>query len=98
MIDPYGEDLISIAQAAKSLPTRPSVRTVWRWIQKGCRGVKLETVAIGGRRYTSRQAIGRFIAERTTDEYRRPESSVQLSGQRQKQVDRAERDLDRAGI
>lgn len=38
------------------------VATCWRWATKGCRGVVLETVAIGGRRMTSIEAFQRWVA------------------------------------
>ena len=44
---------------------RPNVSTVWRWAQRGVCGVTLETVLIGGRRYTSRVALQSFV-ERST--------------------------------
>lgn len=56
---------ISIADACKYLGDvtgkRPAVTTVWRWCLKGCRGVRLESVCIGGRRYVTIPAIERFI-------------------------------------
>jgi hypothetical protein len=54
------EHLISTTQATREVPGRPHVSTVWRWINRGVRGVKLETVMVGGRRFTSREAIARF--------------------------------------
>lgn len=56
---------ISLADACKYLGDvtgkRPAVTTVWRWCLKGCRGVRLESVCIGGRRYVTIPAIERFI-------------------------------------
>lgn len=43
-----------------------NVSTVWRWALKGCRGVVLESLSIGGRRYTSEEAFGRFIESSNT--------------------------------
>jgi hypothetical protein len=40
---------------------RLALTTVWRWCSKGCRGVRLESVCIGGRRYVTIPAIERFI-------------------------------------
>jgi hypothetical protein len=39
----------------------PHPETVARWARKGCRGVRLETVLLGGRRYSSVEAVNRFI-------------------------------------
>ena len=62
MIDHEHEELLFMTVAAKSLPSRPNVATLWRWRTAGCRGVRLETVLIGGRRMTSREALARFFA------------------------------------
>ena len=53
MIDINREQLRTFTQAANTLPDRPNVATLWRWRTAGCRGVKLETVLVGGKRYTS---------------------------------------------
>lgn len=66
MIDLSSEQLISVTQAAKRCPTRPHVATVWRWIRRGCRGVRLETVLVGGKRRTSAEALDRFYAQITS--------------------------------
>ena len=59
------EKLLSVNEAAKVIPGRPHLSTVWRWISYGVGGVRLETVQIGGRRYTSFEAIERFIINRS---------------------------------
>ncbi len=61
MIDIDHETMRLLTQAAKDVPGRPSISTLMRWASKGIRGVTLETVLIGGRRYTSVEAIGRFV-------------------------------------
>jgi hypothetical protein len=43
---------------------RPSPSTVFRWIQKGVGGVRLDAHKIGGRYYTGRHAVDDFL-ERT---------------------------------
>lgn len=60
MIDPLNETLISLTEAARRLPGRPNITTVWRWRNRGVRGVRLETILSGGRRFTSVEAIARF--------------------------------------
>jgi len=57
------ENLITLTQATKILPGRPNVSTVWRWATHGCRGIQLETMKIGGRTFTSREALQRFADE-----------------------------------
>lgn len=57
------ERYLTIAEAAKRIPGRPSVCTMWRWWRKGLRGgVKLRSVAIGGKRLIPETAIPEFIA------------------------------------
>lgn len=60
------EQLVSMAQATGLVPTRTSgkkihVATLYRWANVGLHGVRLETVQIGGHRYTSKEALGRFF-------------------------------------
>jgi hypothetical protein len=57
------EELLPLAEAAQSLPHKPHVATLYRWMSRGVRGVKLRTCLLGGRRYTSREALAEFIAE-----------------------------------
>lgn len=64
VVDLSQEDVISFAQAAELIPTEPhpSASTISRWCSQGCRKTKLESFYIGGRRKTTRQAVGRFLA------------------------------------
>jgi hypothetical protein len=59
-------DLKPVSELAKQLPVPPSSATLWRWHAIGIRGVKLDTVRIGGRRYTSHEAFNDFV--RATNE------------------------------
>ncbi|MBX3437201.1 MAG: DUF1580 domain-containing protein [Planctomycetaceae bacterium] len=43
----------------------PNISTLHRWRLHGVRGHKLETVLVGGRRFTSDEALERFIARTT---------------------------------
>jgi len=62
MIDTSAEELVSFEDAAAYLPSQPHRATVWRWSQRGVRGVTLESVMVGGRRFTSIEAVDRFVA------------------------------------
>jgi len=64
-IDIANEEVIPISQAPSHFPGHPNVTSVYRWFTKGSRGAKLETIVVGAKRFTSVEAIGRFI-ERTT--------------------------------
>ena len=40
---------------------KPHVSTLWRWCLKGCKGVKLDSICIGGKRFVTAAAIDYFI-------------------------------------
>jgi hypothetical protein len=63
--DLLDEKLLSLGQACRVVPGKVNPSTIWRWHRLGVRGVKLETVVLGGRRFTSREAIGRFAQAST---------------------------------
>jgi Protein of unknown function (DUF1580) len=97
MVDINREQLLTFTEAAKLLPGRPNVATLWRWRTAGCRGVKLETVLVGGKRYTSREALQRFV-DATTAAADGAEHSPQSNRQRSKSIDAAKSELEEAGI
>lgn len=77
MIDIAAEHLVSIARASAHLPPRSTGRavhatTVYRWCTRGVGGVILESIAIGGCTYTSREAIQRFAERLTSRRRHRP--------------------------
>lgn len=60
------EDLILLPTAAAWIAQRtggrrPNISTLHRWATRGVRGVRLETVAVGHVRYTSVEAVRRFL-------------------------------------
>ncbi len=78
------------------IPGNPSFGTRYRWTLKGLRGgVKLESVLIGNRRYTSTEAVARFIAALNAPKRRVAEMS---SNQRARQDAAAKRKCEAAGI
>ena len=56
------ENLRPVGEAPKHFPVRCSRQTLERWMRRGSNGVVLESVTIGSRRYTSIEAIGRFLS------------------------------------
>jgi hypothetical protein len=62
-VDFKTERLITLWEACKAFPGKESVSiaTMHRWRKNGVRGIKLQTMAIGGGRYTSHEAIARFL-------------------------------------
>jgi hypothetical protein len=97
MVDIEHESLIMLAQASREIPGRPHLTTLHRWRLAGIAGVKLETLKIGGRRFTSREALSRFFAA-TTAAADGLSSPTRTSRQRQRDIERAEAELAKAGI
>ncbi|MEZ6232902.1 MAG: DUF1580 domain-containing protein [Phycisphaerales bacterium] len=56
-----GETLITLNDAIAHFPNRPHIKLVYRWRRKGVGGVVLESFRVGGKWYTSEQAIERFL-------------------------------------
>ena len=94
------EELISLAQARHLVPgKRPHLSALYRWAQKGVRGVRLESVLIGGSRYTSRQALHRFFAQVTAAAHTPAAAPVLPSpAHRTQAAQRAAADLARRGF
>jgi hypothetical protein len=95
-IDFEHETIITLGEACKAFPPKGvSTATLARWIQRGINGVKLETIVIGYRRLTSREAIQRFIAAQNTGDRVAPTITAE---QRHRQAMAALHELERAGI
>jgi hypothetical protein len=64
-------ELVTLTQAAKLAPGRPSTNAMWRWCRKGIQSrggdrIRLEHVRLGGRVYTRADwiiAFGKKLAE-----------------------------------
>jgi len=66
------EQVVTLKDACALLPRRrrgkkPSVATLYRWATTGVRGVRLESIMVGGTRCTSIEAIQRFF-DRLTEQ------------------------------
>jgi len=75
MIDIQTERVLSLTEASRqpALPRRrngkqPHVATLYRWAQRGVKGVRLETIRVGGTLCTSMEALQRFFDRLSTDE------------------------------
>lgn len=70
MIDLLCENAIPMNDVPKHVPKRNGKKvhysTVYRWATKGVRGRVLETIMVGGIRYTTVEAVGRFLACRAS--------------------------------
>ena len=57
MIEIHSETIIPVSRVPHHVPknadsgNRIHSSTVWRWIQRGVRGIKLESCLVGGKRY-----------------------------------------------
>lgn len=56
------EDVIPLSKINEVLPFEIGPHVVQRWMRKGISGICLETFCIGRHRFTSKQAVRRFIA------------------------------------
>lgn len=66
MISLTTDKLISLPEAARRLPGKVHPATLWRWSAKGRSGKKLKTLRIGRLRYTTLEALERFLEETDT--------------------------------
>ena len=95
-IDFQRETLLGVTEAAGILPAsrggkRIHISTLHRWASRGLRGVVLETIRVGGRRYTSTEALQRFFDRLSTGAGSAP---AEVSGA----VIAAEKELERRGF
>ncbi len=95
MIDIGNEELIPIRQVPARLPPRANgkqvhVTTVYRWINHGVRGFRLESIKVGGTTYTSVEAMQRFAEGLGPPS---PLSALPYSLARQREIERAAREV-----
>jgi uncharacterized protein DUF1580 len=73
MLDITREQILSLNDAAKMLPVarngkKPHIATLYRWASRGFRGTRLETCRVGRTRFTSIEALERFIRSINEDD------------------------------
>ncbi len=100
MIDISTERVVSLTDACKLLPARrmgkkPNLSTLYRWAQRGCRGVKLEVIQVGACKCTSQEALQRFCEALTDPTAAKP---TRTARQRERQIAAADAELSAAGI
>lgn len=92
------ETLVAFSDARTSFRDgrRKSLATLHRWRLRGIRGVRLETLLIGGIRYTSLEAIDRFIQAQNLNDA--PAAPVISASQRKQQAEAARTVLKKMGV
>jgi hypothetical protein len=74
-----GEHLVTLEEAAKDFGGVPiSLSALRKYTYRGVNGVKLETIYIN-RRYTSKEAIQRFISRRQGDMPEKPKPKKRMT-------------------
>jgi hypothetical protein len=99
MIDISNEHLIAVRDVPGRLPPRPTGRrihisAVYRWIQRGIRGVRLEVTRVGGTAYTSEEALQRFADRSQELRGHDPVGEIRHGRARQRQVEEATKAVD----
>ena len=100
MIDLNAEEPLTLREAAR-LPflkrngRAPHFSQLYRWAKHGLRGIKLETATLPAGMVTTREAVLRFI-QRLTNPLANPETRTPT--QRQRAIERVDRELREAGI
>jgi hypothetical protein len=85
VIDISTEQLLTINDVPKHLPPSATSAkavtpvTIWRWINNGIGGVKLDAIRIGRRWMTSREALGRFGAALAARSHSRSDKATSTS-------------------
>lgn len=87
-IDPLNPNLLGLDDLSKICPGRPHRITVLRWMLGGKGGHVLESIKVKGIRYSTREALSRFLTA-TGEEKPKPNG---------KRARRAKRKLAKAGI
>jgi len=88
--DLLSECRVSMTELARQLGV--TIPTIWRWRQRGIRGIRLETYMLGGRRFTTQEAHRRFV-DATTAAANGEQIQAPTSCQREAEINRAENDL-----
>ncbi len=89
MIDIENDELLTLKQAVRRVPGNPHVSTIFRWVATE----KLESVKVGGRRFTSRAAIHTFVENCTGRKLQNKPTR-----RRNEQMADANRELERDGL
>jgi len=98
---------LSLAEAAREVPGRPSPSTLWRWATRGVNGVTLRTWRFGDRFFTTREELEEFgkrgaEARKTRRDSSKPHSANTVAPrtdeQRDRDVQRATKAVEARGV
>jgi hypothetical protein len=108
------ESYITLTQAAKLAPGRPSINCIWRWCRKGVlarsgQRIRLQHVRIGGKLFTTATWVTQFglaLAEADVNYFNLdsaptlPQQSLNIRTDKQRQaaIEHAQRDLAEMGV
>lgn len=108
------QDYITLTEAAKLAPSRPSVNCIWRWCRKGVLArngerLRMQHVRIGGKLYTNAAWLvefGQALAQADTEYFKlesrpvavQPTPRGRTEKERQAAIERAERELAEMGV
>ncbi len=92
MIDIAKEKTFPLKEARTYIPGRPDLSTLYRWAFDKPGNKRLEVVKVGGRWFTSREAIARFV-QKCTNPAAVPPPGTNAARQRD-----VEKQLDSVGI
>jgi hypothetical protein len=85
-------DLVPLQRVPAMLPGRPHRSTVFRWAQRGCRGVRLRTVSVGRTKCTTEAWLWEFfeqIAAARADQTPCPRATGRLPGRPRARIRRS---------
>jgi hypothetical protein len=101
MIEIDSENLILLSDVPKSLPKRRGkpvhLSACYRWMKTGLSGVRLETVLVGGQRFTSTEALNRFWHRVTAVRDGIPAESAIVQSASRPSSNEANQELSKAG-
>lgn len=95
-IDIQEESVCTLSELARRYDVH--VCTIHRWRLRGIKGIRLETIRIGGKRLSSFEAGDRFNERVTAAADGEPVPRAESSGAREKRLARVEAELAKCGI
>lgn len=85
------KEAMPLSRVSDYIPGNPHVATIWRWVAKGVKGIKLSVVRVGGRTMVTPDAIETFLTRlNAVDEAQSPAIT---QSQRRKQAETANKVL-----